>query len=71
MNEKVRKVFVSRLQLSNLCWPSRDEHTSFQQEAVVVMPEDSPGVKVSAVRDTYGAEAGVQNSAKTIVLGGN
>ena len=23
------------------------------------MPEDSPGVKVSAVRDTYGAEAGL------------
>ena len=23
----------------------------------MVMPEDSPGVKVSAVRDTYGAEA--------------
>ena len=30
----------------------------------MVMPEDSPGVKVSAVRDTYGAEAGVQSSAK-------
>lgn len=43
---------------------SRDEYTSLQQEAVVVMPEDSPGVKVSAVRDTYGAEAGVQSSAK-------
>ncbi|CAK9036907.1 unnamed protein product [Durusdinium trenchii] len=26
------------------------------KKAVVVMPEDSPGVKVSAVRDTYGAE---------------
>ena len=26
-------------------------------EAIVVMPEDSPSVKVSAVRDTYGAEA--------------
>lgn len=26
-------------------------------KAVVVMPEDSPTVKVSAVRDTYGAEA--------------
>lgn len=26
-------------------------------KAVVVMPEDSPAVKVSAVRDTYGAEA--------------
>ena len=30
----------------------------------MVMPEDSPGVKVSAVRDTYGAEAGVQSSVK-------
>lgn len=26
------------------------------KKAIVVMPEDSPGVKVSAVRDTYGAE---------------